>query len=46
VLQAVPGVDAVDVSLEKGEAQLRFDPARAGAPEIRKAIEDAGFEAA
>ena len=44
VLQAVPGVDAVDVSLEKGEAQLRFDPARAGATEFRKAVEDAGFE--
>ncbi len=46
VLQAVPGVAAVDVSLEKGEAELRFDPARAGAPEFRQAVEDAGFEAA
>jgi copper chaperone len=46
VLQAVPGVDGVDVSLEKGEAELRYDPARAGAPEFRKAVEDAGFEAA
>jgi copper chaperone len=46
VLRAVPGVDAVDVSLEKGEAELRFDPARAGAPEFRKAVEDAGFGAA
>jgi copper chaperone len=46
VLQAVPGVDAVDVSLDKGEAELRFDPARAGAPEFRKAVEDAGFEVA
>ena len=46
VLQAVPGVDAVDVSLERGEAELRFDPARAGVPAFRKAVEDAGFEAA
>jgi len=46
VLRAVPGVDAVDVSLEKGEVELRFDPARASAPEFRKAVEDAGFEAA
>ena len=46
VLQAVPGVDAVDVSLEKGEAELRFDPARAGASEFRNAVQDAGFEAA
>jgi copper chaperone len=44
VLQAVPGVEHVEVSLEKGEAELRFDPARAGAPEFRKAVEDAGFE--
>jgi len=35
----------VDVALEKGEALLRFDPARAGATEFRKAVEDAGFEA-
>ena len=45
VLQAVPGVEAVAVSLEKGEAELRYDPARAGTPEFRKAVEDAGFEA-
>jgi copper chaperone len=46
VLQAVPGVKTVDVSLERGEAQLQFDPARADAPAFRKAIEDAGFQAA
>jgi copper ion binding protein len=46
VLQALPGVEKVDVSLERGEALLRFDPARAGAPAFRKAIEDAGFEVA
>jgi copper chaperone CopZ len=44
VLQAVPGVEQVEVSLEKGEAELRFDPARAGVPEFRRAVEDAGFE--
>ena len=44
VLQAVPGVEAVDVSLEKGEAALRYDPAQAGATQFRKAVEDAGFE--
>lgn len=43
VLQAVPGVEAVAVSLEKGEAELRYDPARAGSAEFRKAVEDAGF---
>jgi copper chaperone CopZ len=44
VLQALPGVEAVQVSLDKGEAELRYDPTRAGAPEFRKAVEDAGFE--
>jgi copper chaperone len=46
VLQAVPGVDAVEVSLEKGEAALRYDPARADLPQFRQAVEDAGFSAA
>lgn len=45
VLQTVPGVDAVDVSLEKGEVALRYDPARADIPRFRKAVEDAGFSA-
>ena len=43
VLQAVPGVDAVEVSLEKGEAALRYDPAQADLPQFRKAVEEAGF---
>jgi copper chaperone CopZ len=46
VLQAVPGVEGVDVSLEKGEAAVRYDPAQAGTLHFRKAVEDAGFEAA
>lgn len=43
VLQAVPGVAEVDVSLERGEAKLRYDPAQAGTAAFRKAIESAGF---
>jgi copper chaperone len=46
VLQAIPGVEAVEVSLEKGEARLRYDAARTGVPAFRKAVEDAGYEAA
>ena len=46
VLQAVPGVEAVDVSLERGEAAVRYDPARTGVPGLRKAVEDAGYQAA
>jgi copper chaperone CopZ len=46
VLQALPGVDAVEVSLERGEAALRHDPGRATVEDFRKAVEDAGFAAA
>ena len=44
VLSAVPGVTEVDVSLDRGEARLSFDPSRAGPAEFRRAVEDAGFE--
>jgi copper chaperone len=43
VLKAIPGVDAVEVSLERGEAALKYDPAKTGAPAFRKAVEDAGY---
>ena len=46
VLKAVPGVDAVEVSLERGEADVRYDPARTAVPALRKAVEDAGYGAA
>jgi copper chaperone len=46
VLTAIPGVEAVAVSLERGEAELRYDPARAGVPAFRQAIEDAGYDVA
>ncbi len=44
VLQALPGVEAVDVSLEKSEAQVRYDPARVEPDAFRRAVESAGFE--
>lgn len=46
VLKALPGVEQVDVSLEKGGATVRFDPARVGEPQFKAAVEDAGFELA
>lgn len=46
VLQAVPGVASVEVSLEQGEAKVGFDPAQADLARLRRAVEDAGFEAA
>lgn len=45
VLKAVPGVTSAEVSLEKSEAQVTFDPAFANQAALRKAIEDAGYEA-
>lgn len=46
VLQALPGVESVDVSLERGEAALRYDPARSTMEDFRKAVENAGFAVA
>jgi copper chaperone len=46
VLQAVPGVEAVEVSLERGEAAVHYDPARTAVPALRKAVQDAGYDAA
>ncbi len=46
VLQALPGVGAVTVSLEAGEARVAYDPAQVAPAALRAAIEDAGFDAA
>lgn len=44
VLEALPGVDAVDVSLEKAQASVGFDPAKVSPGALAKAIEDAGYD--
>jgi len=44
VLEGVPGVAKVEVSLEKGEAALQYDPDKAGVPQFRQAVEEAGFD--
>jgi copper chaperone CopZ len=41
----VPGVDQVEVSLEQGEAQVRFDPASADPARLTQAVENAGYQA-
>lgn len=46
VLQAVDGVSKVDVSLDKAQASVEFDPRRASKDALRAAIEDAGYDAA
>jgi copper chaperone len=44
VLKAVPGVTDVEVTLEPGAAKVSFDPAKTGAPALRSAVEDAGYD--
>ena len=46
VLAAIDGVQNVDVSLEKAQATIGYDAARARPAQFKTAIEDAGFEAA
>ena len=45
VLGALGGVAAVQVSLDKGEAAVSFDPAVLSRDTLCHAIEDAGFDA-
>lgn len=44
VLQAVPGVEQVSVSLEEGIATVAYDSAKANQSQFKSAIEDAGFD--
>lgn len=44
VLAALPGVEEVEVSLERKQAQVRHDPARVDSEAFRRAVEGAGFE--
>ncbi len=44
VLKAVPGVEDVAVTLQPGAAKVTFDSARTGAPALKGAIEDAGYD--
>ena len=46
VLEGVDGVSMAEVSLEKGEANVAFDPARASVVQLKAAVEEAGYEAA
>lgn len=44
VLSALPGVEHVDVSLDPGQAVVRYDEARVQRPAMVQAIVEAGFE--
>lgn len=45
VLKGLPGVVDAQVSLERGEAKVSFDPAVANVVQLKGAIENAGYEA-
>ncbi|MBI4939035.1 MAG: heavy-metal-associated domain-containing protein [Nitrosomonadales bacterium] len=44
VLQKVPGVSSVEVSLEQKRATVVYNPAQAGPGQLKAAVEDAGFD--
>jgi len=44
VLQGVPGVETAEVSLDRAEAKVAYDPARATMAALKSAIEAAGYD--
>lgn len=44
VLEPLPGVAKVDVTLEGGLVAVSFDPALVQVAQLKTAIEDAGYE--
>ncbi|MBL8528397.1 MAG: heavy-metal-associated domain-containing protein [Burkholderiales bacterium] len=46
VVQAVPGVERVDVSLDKGQAVVTYDGTKAQPAAFKAVIAAAGFDAA
>lgn len=46
VLGAMPGVGSAEVSLEKAQAEVTYDPGRTGPEALKAAITDAGYDVA
>jgi copper chaperone len=44
VLEPIPGVSSVDITLENGHVTIDYDPAKSGAEQFTSAINDAGYE--
>lgn len=44
-LKGVPGVTDANVDLKLKEAKVTYDPARASIDDLKRAVEDAGYEA-
>jgi copper chaperone len=46
VLESIQGVDSAEVSLEKAQATVNYDPAKADVNRMREAVTDAGYQVA
>ena len=44
VLEPIPGVAAVDITLDNGQVTIRYDAAKTGLDQFKTAIQDAGYE--
>lgn len=44
VLQTIPGVSSVEVSLEQKRATVIFNPAQSNPAQFKTAVEDAGYD--
>lgn len=44
-LKGVPGVSDANVDLKLKEAKVTYDPAKASINDLKRAVEDAGYEA-
>ncbi|MFZ5511743.1 MAG: heavy-metal-associated domain-containing protein [Pseudomonadota bacterium] len=46
VLEGLPGVARVEVSLNRGEARVDYDGTRVSREDMKRVVDEAGFEAA
>jgi copper chaperone len=46
VLENIQGVISAEVSLEKAQATVNYDPARAAVKKMKEAVTDAGYQVA
>ena len=46
VLKALDGVAKAEVSLEKNNAVVDYDPGKVGIEQLKRSVEEAGFEVA
>lgn len=46
VLEGIPGVTSAEVSLEKAQATVTYDPSKADVNRMKEAVTDAGYQVA